>query len=251
VPKQRQPPRQPNSPRTDQEFCYREGSTPESVRRPRAPPGVPGFTRRPFKLPPLSSPGASPDAAAIEPPLRADGGLRHVALGWRGRTPGVTPTNGGYQRAAFSVDLAFQVWPAAIHPQTPSLPATRGRRASVAAWTPTRDAGWLRPWRWRAPLQRTTTPAAGSGARSLGPSRREVISQAGKTARALSGFREASEPSQVCRRDFSHFYTYSPTSIGSKFLKHMLMCTEIFQKPPLTMGMVRAFVPAHFEGPPC
>jgi hypothetical protein len=46
-----------------------------------------------------------------------------------------------------------------------------------------------------------------------------------------------------------HLYTYSPTSLESQSPTHPLKWTEIFDKTPLTMGVVRALDLTIVKGP--
>jgi hypothetical protein len=167
------------------------------VRRPRDSPGVPGCTRRPFKLPPLSSSDTSPDAGTQ--PGRSERAEAGCAIWASDGEAGPTRSRrrtAVKRRAAFPVDLTCQEWPAANHPQTPSVPTTRGRRTSDAAGTSTHERRRLRAYgRAPAPLRQTIPIAEGAGAEALsGPRCREGSSLAGKGSLGLLRPWEASEP---------------------------------------------------------
>ena len=99
----------------------------------RGAPGVPGTTRAAIQLPPLSP--SAPVRTQVFPPGRPGGRRRAAAYGPRVEGPDPVDDAGERRipRGGSLQESKFQVWPAANHPQTPSLPATRGHRASGAA----------------------------------------------------------------------------------------------------------------------
>ena len=73
---------------------------------------------------------------------RGGGGwLRHTGLGWRGRTPRSRSQRPCRAQGGFLRESCVEVWPAAIHPQTPAVPGGQapryfGRRGSSAGRGP-------------------------------------------------------------------------------------------------------------------
>ncbi|KAJ5453334.1 hypothetical protein N7530_012928 [Penicillium desertorum] len=88
--------------------------------------GTPAYrgTLKPSNCPDLTPP-APVRTQGIRPGAREGAGrLRHVALGWRIRSRWTTPANGG-SHGRLLQDPRFRGWPAAIDPQTPTVPGAK------------------------------------------------------------------------------------------------------------------------------
>ena len=93
----------------------------------RGAPGVPGTTRAAIQLPPLSP--SAPVRTQVFPPGRPSGRGRAAAYGPRVEGPDPVDNAGERRipRGGSLQESKFQVWPAAIRPQTPAMP--RPKRA--------------------------------------------------------------------------------------------------------------------------
>ena len=93
---------------------------------PRGSPGVPGKTCTTIYMPQLNSSASVRTQIGIAT-LTGRSWLRHTTLRWRGRTPETTRSHkviGRHIQGGFLQESCMEVWPAAIHPQTPSMPET-------------------------------------------------------------------------------------------------------------------------------
>jgi hypothetical protein len=105
------------------ECRYKEGTHEASGRRDR--PGVPGETRTTIQLPPLSP--SAPVRTQVSQPGRPCG--RGLAAAYGPRVEGPDPVDDAGERripqGGSLPESRCQGWPAAIHPQTPSVPGTK------------------------------------------------------------------------------------------------------------------------------
>ncbi|KAJ5223217.1 uncharacterized protein N7469_009457 [Penicillium citrinum] len=91
----------------------------------RGAPGVPGTTRAAIQLPPLSP--SAPVRTQVFPPGRPGGRRRAAAYGPRVEGPDPVDDAGERRipRGGSPPGIWCQAWPAAIHPQTPSVPGAQ------------------------------------------------------------------------------------------------------------------------------
>jgi len=100
-----------------------------------APPAYRGRRERPSNCPHKAPQRQSARRCSNRVALSGGGWLRHMALGWRVRTPWTTPTNGGSHGAAPSRNLSFRCGqrPSIHRPQRcrgPNGPRTSGATAA-------------------------------------------------------------------------------------------------------------------------